>query len=192
MARAVGLRTFSFSTLQLDKSSETADSEKSLRGIPIAVLGFPWPLWKPAIRESRVARLEAALVFSKPFAEELVDFFRVAAWFLAAFTCRGLCLAFWARLFLNTFPVPFFFKLSKVVVDFFDRPTCFLDFCIFPGVLAAFIFLVLLLERLFFSADVAASCTLLEEGLLEFSIFSVQGAASKTSVLFKGQSWNPH
>merc|ERR1712112_220688 len=85
MARAVGLRTFSFSTLQLDKSSETADSEKSLRGIPIAVLGFPWPLWKPAIRESRVARLEAALVFSKPFAEELVDFFRVASCFLAAF-----------------------------------------------------------------------------------------------------------
>merc|ERR1712112_490527 len=82
MARAVGLRTFSFSTLKLDKSSETADSEKSLRGIPIAVLAFPWPLWKPAIRESRVARLEAALVFSK---EELVDFFRVASCFLEAF-----------------------------------------------------------------------------------------------------------
>merc|ERR1712112_372571 len=128
MARAVGLRTFSFSTLQLDKSSETADSEKSLRGIPIAVLAFPWPLWKPAIRESRVARLEAALVFSKPFAVELVDFFKVAACFLAAFTWRGLCLAFWARLFLDTFPAPFFFKFS------FDRATCFLDFCIFPGV----------------------------------------------------------
>ena len=137
--------------------------------------------------------MEAALVFSKPFADELVDFFRVAAWFLAAFTWRGLFLAFWARLFLNTFPAPFFFKLSKVVVDFFDRPTCFLDFCIFPGVLAAFmgdIFLVLLLERLFFSADWATSCRLLEEGLLEFSIFSVQGAAFETSVLFKGQSWN--
>merc|ERR1712112_292865 len=92
MARAVGLRTFSFSTLQLDKSSETADSEKSLRGIPIAVLAFPWPLWKPAIRESRVARLEAALVFSKPLAEELVDFFRVASCFLAAFA--GILAAF--------------------------------------------------------------------------------------------------
>ena len=30
----------------------------------------------------------------------------------------------------------------------------------------------------------------LEEGLLEFSIFAVQGAADLTSVFFKGQSWN--
>ena len=80
-------------------SRATADSEKSLRGIPRAVLALP-SLWKPAIRESREARLEAALVFNKP-SEELLDFLRVAACFLAAFTgtLKGL----------------FFFKLSEVV-----------------------------------------------------------------------------
>jgi len=31
---------------------------------------------------------------------------------------------------------------------------------------------------------------LLEEGLLEFFIFDVQGAADLTSVFFEGQTWN--
>merc|ERR1719222_330645 len=86
------------------------------------------------------------------------------AGFLAAFTVKGLVLVFLAIFFLNTFPVPFFFKLSNVV-DLSDMATCFLDFCIFTGFLPAFMgdffFLVLLFAR-------AASCTLLEEGLLEF------------------------
>ena len=90
--------------------------------------------------------MEAALVFNKP-SEELVDFFRVAACFLADFALKGPFLVFLARLFLNTFPVPFFFK----GLDFFDRATCFFDFCIFTGILAAFV--VLLLARLFFSGD---------------------------------------
>merc|ERR1719341_2266231 len=84
------------------------------------------------------------------------------AGFLAAFTFKGLFLVFLAIFFLNTFPVPFFFKLSNVV-DLSDMATCFLDFCIFSGFWAA-------------------SWTLLEEGLLEFSIFfAVQGAADLTS-----------
>ena len=203
---------------------------EDLLDLHLVVSALP-SIWKPAIRESREARLEAALVFNKP-SEELVDFFRVAACFLADFALKGpflvelvdffgvqpslqqpplqqpslqqpslqqaACfladlalkgpfLVFLARLFLNTFPVPFFF----MGLDFFDRATCFFDFCIFTGILAAFmeeedIFLVLLLARLFFST----SCTLLEEGLLEFSIFAVQGAADLTSVFFKGQSWN--
>ena len=103
-------------------SRATADSEKSLRGIPRAVLALP-SIWKPAIRESREARLEAALVFNKP-SEELVDFFRVAACFLADFALKGPFLVFMARLFLNTYTVPIFFKLLKVV-DLFDRATCF-------------------------------------------------------------------
>ena len=166
----------------MDKSRETADSEKSLRGIPRAVLALP-SVWKPAIRESREARLEAALVFNKP-SEELVDFFRVAACFLADFALKGPFLVFLARLFLNTFPVPFFFK----GLDFFHRATCFFEFCIFTGILAAF------MERRTSSWCSCwqgfSSCTLLEEGLLEFSIFAVQGAADLTSVFFKGQSWN--
>ena len=52
------------------------------------------------------------------------------------------------------------------------------------------VFLVLLLAGFFFSGDCATSYALLEEGLLEFSIFAVQGAADLTSVFFKGQSWN--
>ena len=145
-------------------SRATADSEKSLRGIPRAVLALP-SVWKPAIRESREARLEEALVFI-PSSEVVVDFF------LAAFTFKGLFLVDLARLFFITSPMPFFFKLPKVV-DFFD-------FCIFTGILAAFdkgdIFLALFMGRFFFLGDWATSFMLLEEGLLEFSIFDVQGA----------------
>merc|ERR1719234_829858 len=36
---------------------------------------------------------------------------------------------FLAGLFLITSSMSFFFKLPKVV-DFFDRPACFFDFCI--------------------------------------------------------------
>ena len=122
---------------------------EDLLDLHLVVSALP-SIWKPAIWESREARLEAALVFNKP-SEELVDFFRVAACFLADFALKGPFLVFLARLFLNTFPVPFFFK----GLDFFDRATCFFDFCIFTGILAAFmeeedIFLVLLLARLFF------------------------------------------
>merc|ERR1719234_1206277 len=83
---------------------------------------------------------------------------------------------FLGRLFLITSSMSFFFKLPKLV-DFFDRAACFFDFCI-TGILAAFmgdIFLALLLSGFFFSADLATSCLLLEEALLEFSIFGVQG-----------------
>merc|ERR1719427_408191 len=94
------------------------------------------------------------------------------AGFLAAFTFKGLFLVFLERFFLNTFPVSFFFKLSNVV-DLSDMATCFLDFCIFTGFLAAFMgdFFLVLLAEFFFSGDWATSWTLLEEGLLEFSIF---------------------
>ena len=53
----------------------------------------------------------------------------------------------------------------------FDRATYLFDFCIFTGILAAFmgdIFLALLLAKLFFLGDLATSSMLLEEGLLEF------------------------
>merc|ERR1719233_627720 len=71
----------------------------------------------------------------------------VVDFFLAAFTFKGLFLVFVARLFFITSPMPFFFKLPKVV---------------------------LFLARFFFSGDWATSFILLEEGLLEFSIFDVQ------------------
>merc|ERR1712055_89641 len=58
------------------------------------------------------------------------------AGFLAAFTFKGLFLVFLAIFFLNTFPVPFFFKLSNVV-DLSDMATCFLDFSIFFAVQGA-------------------------------------------------------
>merc|ERR1719234_2457813 len=62
---------------------------------------------------------------------------------------------FLAGLFVITSPMSFFFKLPKEV-DFFDRPACFFNFCIFTGVLAASmgdIFLALFLASPFFSAD---------------------------------------
>merc|ERR1719239_670423 len=49
----------------------------------------------------------------------------VVDFFLAAFTFKGLFLVFVARLFLFTSPMPFFFKLPKVV-DFFDKGDIFL------------------------------------------------------------------
>ena len=69
MARAVVLRTFSLSTLYLEMSKPTADSDNSLRGIPKAVLVCP-SVWKPAIKESREARLELVLVLMP---EEVLD-----------------------------------------------------------------------------------------------------------------------
>merc|ERR1719239_1775995 len=54
--------------------------------------------------------------------------------FLAAFTFKGLFLVFVAKLFLITSPMPFFFKLPKVV-EFFDKGDIFFDFCIFTGIL---------------------------------------------------------
>merc|ERR1719430_2550142 len=90
----------------------------------------------------------------------------VVDFFLAAFTFKGLFLVFVARLF--------FFKLPKVV-GFFDKGD---------------IFLVFFLARFFFLGDWATSFMLLEEGLLEFSIFDVQGADKLTSVFCEGQRWN--
>merc|ERR1719233_1775689 len=94
----------------------------------------------------------------------VVNFF--LAGFLAAFSFKGLFLVFVARLFFITSPMPFFFKLPKVV-DFFDKGD---------------IFLVFFLARFFFLGDWATSFMLLEEGLLEISIFDVQGADKLTSV----------
>merc|ERR1719234_1324220 len=81
---------------------------------------------------------------------------------------------FLAGLFVITSSMSFFFKLPKVA-DFFDRAACFFDFCIFLATFMGDIFLVLFLASPFFSADLATSCILLEEALLEFSIFGVQG-----------------
>ena len=146
MARAVVLRTFSLSTLYLEMSKPTADSDNSLRGIPKAVLVCP-SVWKPAIKESREARLDLALVLMP--LEEVAEFFRMSACFLA-------------RLFL--------------VTKFFGRVTFFGDFTIF----------IFFLARPFFFS---ASCRLLGEGLLEFSIF-LQRAVDLTSVFVEGQRWN--
>merc|ERR1719370_2321414 len=96
----------------------------------------------------------------------VVNFF--LAGFLAAFSFKGLFLVFVARLFFITSPMPFFFKLPKVV-DFLDKGDIFFDFCIFTGILAAFItgdiFLVLFLARFFFSRRLGATSPfmLLEE-----------------------------
>ena len=54
---------------------------EDLLDLHLVVSALP-SIWKPAIWESREARLEAALVFNKP-SQELVDFFRVADCFLA-------------------------------------------------------------------------------------------------------------
>ena len=86
MARAAVLRIFSFSTLFWRRTA-TADSEKSLTGIPITCLLAPPSLLlksTSAIKESREARFEAALVFAP--SEELEDFFRVSTCFLVAFS----------------------------------------------------------------------------------------------------------
>merc|ERR1719209_1482940 len=77
----------------------------------------------------------------------------VVDFFLAAFTFKGLFLVFVARLFFITSPMPFFFKLPKVV-DFLDKGDIFFDF---------------FLARFFFLEGWATSFMLLEEGLLEFS-----------------------
>ena len=78
-----------------------ADPERSLRGIPRAVLDLlPSSLWKLAIRESRVAFLEAVLVF-RP-SEEVLDFFRAVACFLAGVLARDIFLVFPVAIFLDT------------------------------------------------------------------------------------------
>merc|ERR1719460_779207 len=51
------------------------------------------------------------------------------------------------------------------------------------------IFFELFLARFFFLGDWATSFMLLEEGLLEFSIFDVQGADKLTCVFCEGQRW---
>ena len=93
MARAAVLSTFSLSTL-FWRSTATADSEKSLTGIPITCLLAPPSLLLKsisAIKESREVRLEAALVFTP--SEELEEFFRVSTCFLAGLLSMPFLLA---------------------------------------------------------------------------------------------------
>ena len=104
MARAAVLSTFSFSTL-FWRSTATADSAKSLTGIPITCLLAPPSLLLKsisAIKESREVRLEAALVFAP--LEELEEFFKVSTFFLTGLLS---CPSHWwkRRLASWTFPL---------------------------------------------------------------------------------------